>query len=85
MQKPRSWCTKTYLRKVKSTEILIRRKSLEKSSPASQEAPVPRATRSVLEIGTPQRELRIVTPDGIAKLQGSPKQRRYRSMRRIDF
>lgn len=85
MQKPRSWCTKTYLKKVKSTEILVKRKSVDAALRAAAPCAAKVAVVADFVVGTPNRELAIATPGGVEKVQGSPKQRRYRSVRRIDF
>lgn len=85
MEKPKSWCAKTYLKKVKSTEITVKRKSVENVCVLQPEVHMPVAEESDLLVETPKREVHVVTPDSAVRVLGSPKRRSYRSVRRIDF
>lgn len=85
MERPKSWCTKTYLKRVKSTEIIVKRKSVESRCALRPETRMPAAEESDLLVETPKREVRVVTPDSAVRVLGSPKRRSYRSVRRIDF
>lgn len=73
------------MKRVKSTEIIVKRKSVESRYETYSAAQIPAAEKSDLLIETPKREVRIVTPDSAVRVVGSPKRRSYRSVRRIDF
>lgn len=83
MKNAKSWCTKSYLRKVKSTEITIKRKSVSKPRIVEETKDV--KIDQHLVIGTPVRKLRIVTPNTVSMIRDAPSQKKYKSMRRIEF
>lgn len=89
------WSLKKYAKKVKSTDITIKRKSIE------QTTTIKKIKREVLKekeinnneeiirtpkkICTPNRSINIVTPGMLVKIKGSPKTKRYSSARKIEF
>lgn len=84
MQSSGSWCTKKYLKRVRSTDILIRRRSVDTprkctSLKTKEVAPTPRT------VDTPKRRLRMLSPGGYIEIMGSPETKRYASVRKIDF
>lgn len=80
----KSWCTKKYLKKVKSIDMTIRRKSIEPirrtKSVKTNEIPL-----TPKRIATPKRQVRILSPNGRIEIKGSPEAKKYASVRRIDF
>ncbi|KAM0676252.1 hypothetical protein GVAV_000215 [Gurleya vavrai] len=78
------WSLKTYARKVKSTEIKINRKSIEpiKKFKKSTEIEVVKTPKKVY---TPVRKIEFLSPNDLLKIKGSPKCKRYKSARKIDF
>lgn len=81
----KTWCTKKYLKKVRSTEILLRRKSIE---PIKKTKSIREHTKLILtpkKISTPKRIINIVSPGGYTEIKSSKSKTRYSSVRRIDF
>ncbi|KAM0685447.1 hypothetical protein COBT_003343, partial [Conglomerata obtusa] len=67
-----------------STEITIKRKSVEpvKRIKITVEAPIIRTPK---QVHTPVRRLEFLTPSAMVKIKGSPRCKRYKSARKIDF
>ncbi|WUR03295.1 uncharacterized protein VNE69_04121 [Vairimorpha necatrix] len=80
----KSWCTKKYLKKVKSTEILIKRKSLDTKKIKSIKECIPKVV-SPKRIGTPKRIVQLMSPNGYVEIKGSKEKNNYGCSRRIDF
>lgn len=84
MEKPKSWCAKKHLRKVRSTDILIKRRSAEplrriKSLRTKEVVLTPR------KVDTPKRKVRVLSAEDCIEIVGSPEAKRYSSVRKIDF
>jgi hypothetical protein len=84
MERTGSWCTKRHLKRARSIDLLIRRKSAEpvRKSKSVLMHEVPLTPRKV---GTPKRRVRILSPGGYVEIKSNPENKRYKSIRRIDF
>lgn len=79
------WSLKKYEKKIKSCEI-IKRKSID--VPESKKIKViekETILKSPKEIKTPKKQIHVVTPSKLIVVKGSPRSKRYRSARKIDF
>lgn len=81
----KTWCTKKYLKKVRSTEILLRRKSIETVKRCKSIKEDHKVVLTPKRISTPKRVINIVSPRGFTEIKGSKSKAKYNSVRRIDF
>jgi hypothetical protein len=83
MEEAKLWCTKK-CKKVKSVDLLIRRRS---SEPVKRSSSVP--GREVLltpkKVGTPKRRVRVLSPSSYVEIRNGPATKKYSSIRKIDF
>jgi hypothetical protein len=81
----KTWCTKKYLNKIKSTEILIKRKSIEPLKKVKSIKETRKAITTPKRIGTPKRTIQLMSPNGYIEIKSKIGNKKYGSSRRIDF
>lgn len=80
-----SWCTPKYLKKVKSMEILIKRKSIDKLKKHKSVKESEVIKFSPKKISTPKRVVKLMSPSSFVEIKGSKDRNKYSSCRRLDF
>ena len=79
------WCTPKYLKKVKSMEILIKRKSIDKLKKHKSVKESEVIKFSPKKISTPKRVVKLMSPSSFVEIKGSKDRNKYSSCRRLDF
>jgi hypothetical protein len=85
LENRKTWCTKKYLKKVRSTEILLRRKSIESIKKTKSIREQKKIKLTPKKISTPKRIINIVSPGMYTEIKSNKSKTKYSSVRRIDF
>ncbi|EOB12685.1 hypothetical protein NBO_46g0007 [Nosema bombycis CQ1] len=85
LENRKTWCTKKYLKKVRSTEILLRRKSIEPIKKTKSIREQKKIKLTPKKISTPKRIINIVSPGMYTEIKSNKSKTKYSSVRRIDF